>query len=444
MKHEKFHYKTEEELQRKLEELGVELPLSQDLSVLSRSVQIGERTAANAIAIQPMEGCDGEADGSPGALTLRRYDRFARSGAGLIWGEAVAVVPEGRANPRQLWLHEENLPAFQRMVASVKETCLRENGFEPLLIMQATHSGRYAKPQGSPAPLIAYNNPIFEGEHPIPRERIVTDDYLYALEEKFGEAALLAKRAGFDGVDIKCCHRYLCSELLSAYTRAGAFGGSLENRSRLLRHGIRNAQAAAGKDFLVTTRLNVYDGFPYPYGFGVDPEGGAEPALEEALRLVGWLYEELHVPMVNVTIGNPYFNPHVNRPYDGGPYVPDEHPLEGVARMCGCVGAVQRSYPGLKVVLSGVSYLRQFAGNLAAGALEQGLCSIAGFGREAFAYPAFARDLLSGRGMDDRQCCLACGKCTELMRAGSRAGCAIRDPEYLAIYRRDVQGKSEG
>lgn len=161
MKHEKFHYKTEEELQRKLEELGVELPLSQDLSVLSRSVQIGERTAANAIAIQPMEGCDGEADGSPGALTLRRYDRFARSGAGLIWGEAVAVVPEGRANPRQLWLHEENLPAFQRMVASVKETCLRENGFEPLLIMQATHSGRYAKPQGSPAPLIAYNNPDF-------------------------------------------------------------------------------------------------------------------------------------------------------------------------------------------------------------------------------------------------------------------------------------------
>lgn len=438
MEHEKFHYKTEEELKEKLRALGAKLPLSGRLQALGRPVRLGTKTAANSIAIQPMEGCDGEPDGSPGALTLRRYERFARSGAGLIWGEAVAAVPEGRANPRQLWLHEENLAAFQRMVDAVKETCLRIHGFEPILLMQVTHSGRYSKPEGVPAPLIAYNNPVFEKETPIPQERIVTDDYLYALEEKFGEAARLAKRAGFDGADIKCCHRYLCSELLSAYTRKGAFGGSLENRSRLLRHGIQNAAAAAGKDFLVTTRLNVYDGFAYPYGFGVKPDGGNEPAMEEPLELIGRLYRELGVLLVNVTIGNPYVNPHVNRPYDNGPYVPDEHPLEGVARMCRCAGAVQRAYPGLKVVLSGISYLRQFSGNLAAGAIEEGVCSVAGFGREAFAYPEFASELLAGRALDPRRCCAACGKCTELMRAGSRAGCVLRDPKYLALYRRDV------
>lgn len=441
MEHEKFHYKTKEELKAKLDALGVQLPLSDDLEVLKRPVQIGSKTAANSIAIQPMEGCDGTADGKPDRLTLRRYDRFARSGAGLIWAEAVAVVPEGRANPRQLWIHEENLSDFQKFVAQIKETCMRENGFEPIVIMQATHSGRYSKPEGVPAPLIAYNNPIFEGDHPIAADRILSDDYLFALEEKFADAAKLAERAGFDGVDIKCCHRYLNSELLSAYTRTGAFGGSLENRTRLLRHGVRNAMDATGKDFIVTSRLNVYDGFPHPYGFGVRPGAATEVDLTEPLELIGRLHQELGMQLLDVTIGNPYFNPHVNRPYDNGPYVPDEHPLEGVARMYHCVGAVQKAYPDLKVISSGLSYLRQFSGNLAAGAIEQGYCTMAGFGREAFAYPQFAHDLLQTGEMDARKCCIACGKCTELMRAGSTAGCVVRDPEYLPIYQRDVQGK---
>lgn len=318
---------------------------------------------------------------------------------------------------------------------------MKENGFEPVVIMQATHSGRYSKPHGAPAPLIAYNNPIFEGDNPIPSDRILSDDYLMALEEKFGEAAKLAERAGFDGVDIKCCHRYLNSELLSAYTREGAFGGSLENRTRLLRHGVKNAMDATGKDFIVTSRLNVYDGFVHPYGWGVRPEGGTEVDLTEPLELVGRLHNELGMELLDVTIGNPYFNPHVNRPYDSGPYIPDEHPLEGVARMYHCVGAVQKAYPALKVISSGLSYLRQFSANLAAGAVEQGYCTMAGFGREAFAYPQFANDLLKTGAMDANKCCIACGKCTELMRAGSTAGCVIRDPEYLPIYRRDVQGK---
>ena len=358
MKHEKFHYKQLDELQAKLNELDVALPLSENMDVLRREVKIGSKTCANSIAIQPMEGCDGTADGCPDTLTLRRYDRFARSGAGLIWAEAVAVVEEGRANPRQLWLHEENLAAFQKFVADIKETCIKENGFEPVVIMQATHSGRYSKPHGAPAPLIAYNNPIFEGDNPIPSDRILSDDYLMALEEKFGEAAKLAERAGFDGVDIKCCHRYLNSELLSAYTREGAFGGSLENRTRLLRHGVKNAMDATGKDFIVTSRLNVYDGFVHPYGWGVRPEGGTEVDLTEPLELVGRLHNELGMELLDVTIGNPYFNPHVNRPYDNGPYIPDEHPLEGVARMYHCVGAVQKAYPALKVISSGLSYLR--------------------------------------------------------------------------------------
>ena len=54
-------------------------------------------------------------------------------------------------------------------------------------------------------------------------------------------------------------------------------------------------------------------------------------------------------------------------------------------------------------------------------------------------YPTFARDILLRGGMEPGKCCIACGKCTELMRAGSTAGCVIRDEAYLPIYRRDVQ-----
>ena len=442
MEHQKFHYKSLDELRQELNRVGAALPLCEDLSILNRPVDLGAKTVPNAIAIQPMEGCDGTGDGRPGELTLRRYDRFAKSGAGLIWAEATAITPEGRANPRQLWLTEENLSDYQRFVSNIKETCMRENGFEPVIILQATHSGRYSKPEGTPAPLIAYNNPIFEGDTPIAKERILSDDYLYGLIDKFGTTAALAERVGFDGVDIKCCHRYLNSELLSAYNRPGDFGGSLENRTRLLRSGVQSAQAAAGKGFIVTSRLNVYDGFPYPYGWGVREGAGTEVDLSEPLELVRILHEELGMRLLDVTIGNPYFNPHVNRPYDGGPYVPDEHPLEGVARMVRCVGEIQRAFPALKVISSGLSYLRQFSANLAAGELESGVCAMAGFGREAFAYPTFARDILQNGGMEPGKCCIACGKCTELMRAGSTAGCVIRDEAYLPIYRRDVQGKA--
>lgn len=110
--------------------------------------------------------------------------------------------------------------------------------------------------------------------------------------------------------------------------------------------------------------------------------------------------------------------------------------------MVRCVGEIQKACPKLAIVSSGNSYLRQFAPMLAAGMLEEGLCAIAGFGREAFAYPDFYRDIVNSGAMDPAKCCITCGKCSELMRAGTVAGCVIRDKDvYLPIYRRDVLKK---
>ena len=408
------------------------LPYSEDLSPLRQAFTLGGRRIANRVLYQPMEGCDGTPEGSPGELTRRRYQRFARGGAGVIWAEATAVVEEGRASPRQLWLHENNLGEFQAMAEEIKRLCYEAHGFEPLVLLQLTHSGRYSRPHGPPAPRIAYNSPVFEKDSPLPGDCIVTDDELRRLEEQFGQAARLAEQAGFDGVDVKACHRYLLSELLSAHTRAGDYGGSFENRTRMLRNCV--AAARAGTGFIITTRMNGYDGFAWPYGFGVR-EGDLRPDYTEALELVGLLGME----MINITIGNPYVNPNVNRPADTPLNHSIEPPMEGVARILNSAVVIQRAYPGIAVVSSGLSYLRQHSANVAAGMLAAGQCAFAGFGRLSFAYPGLAADIMHG-GLSAKECCIACAKCSELMRVGSTAGCVVRDPAYAKIYREVVQG----
>ena len=442
MKHEKFSFHNLQEVQQKARELSCYLPLAEDVSALLTPVSFQKRTLPNRIAIQPMEGCDGTSDGAPDVLTRRRYQRFAASGAGLIWLEAVAVRQDGRANPRQLYLHADNLDAFRSLVEEIREISLRENGFAPLLILQATHSGRYSKPNGRPEPIIAYNNPLFEKDVPIDPTRIISDDELKTLEECYAQTARLAQLAGFDGVDIKCCHRYLCCELLSAYNRKGLYGGSFENRIRFFLNAVDAASSAVSGDFIVTSRLNIYDGFPYPYGFGVAPGKDLEPDMREPIQLVEKLHRQKGMDLLDITIGNPYVNPHVNRPYDNGGYIPPEHPLEGVSRIYSCTRQIQQAFPDLTIISSGPSYLREFAPNLAAGAIEDGCCQIVGFGREAFAYPDFPKDLQSAGKMDPKKVCITCGKCTELMRSGSTAGCVIRDSgTYLPIYQRDVLKK---
>ena len=174
-----------------LNDLPETLKFQNDISILKATMTIGKKILPNRICYQPMEGCDGTASGAPDSLTQRRYQRYAAGGAGLIWFEATAVVPEGRANPRQLWLTAENMDCFTSLIQEIKTICLKENGYEPLIICQLTHSGRYSKPQGTPSPLIAYNKPIFEKDNPLSANHIVDDDYFDTLPEAYATSAEL-------------------------------------------------------------------------------------------------------------------------------------------------------------------------------------------------------------------------------------------------------------
>lgn len=437
MRFKKFDYSNLEEIIKEIQMLGLDIYLSDKFDVFNKTFDIQGHIAPNRLVVHPMEGADSNPDGSPGELTIRRYERFAKGGAGIIWFEAVAVVPEARTSPRQLWINRTNADKYKQLMEVIVRNAQQEFGANhiPLCIMQLTHSGRFSKPEGKAAPIIAAHNPFLDARYGIDEDfPVIEDDELERLEDVFVEAAVLAKQAGFHGVDVKACHRYLNSELLSAYTRKGRYGGEYENRTRFLINVVDKIKERLGDNFIVSTRLNIYDGIPFPYGWGVDKCDYLKYDLTEPLKLVKQLYDR-GVKIINITMGTPYYNPHVNRPFDKGEYVPEEHPLEGVARMISGAGEIQKAVPGIAVAGTGYSWLRHFSPYVAAGALENGLATFIGYGRQSFAYPDFAKDIIQNGWLKKEKCCIACGKCTEIMRAGGTAGCVIRDSEiYGPVY----------
>lgn len=404
---------------------------------INSEIEFNGVKATNRIVIQPMEGCDGNFDGSISDLTYRRYMRFAKSGAAVIWFEAVAVCEQARANPRQLWLTEKTADSFKKLLAEIKEACLKENGFAPVIIMQTTHSGRYSKPHGGPKPIIAYRNEVFEkGKEELPYH-IITDDECDAIIKMYSKSAKLADEVGFDGVDIKCCHGYLFDEFLSAYSRTGRYGGSLENRTALYFACIDAVKANISDHMFVTTRLNAYDGFPYPYGFGSDENGNID--LSETKQIIAVL-ENKGIELINITLGNPYLIPSVNRPFVGG----TEDGMLGVKRAVDLTEELQKAFPDIKFVMSALTYLGENAIDAAEEYIKDGKCALVGFGRMSFAYPEFYKDYLKNGKLDKSKVCIKCGKCSKMMRVGGVSGCPIRDKElYLPLYRKFVEGRND-
>lgn len=444
MTHERFHYKTLEDVKAKAAELGLTLPFAEDTHALATPLTVRNIPFPNRMGIAPMEGADSLPDGSPSDYTTRRYVKEAVGGAAIIWFAAISIVEEGRSSQTQLLLTKDYLAAYQKLTAAVKEAGMKANGYAPYLILQANHSGRYSNPDNKPAPMIAYRHPELEQYRIADDSCIVSDDYLKGLEEKFGEAAALAKQAGFDAVDIKSCHGYLLAELSSAYTRPGPYGGSYENRTRLLKNAILAAKPYEDDSFMVTARLRIYDGYAYPYGFGVSEGSGLTPDLTEPIRLVAELHRDYGLDLIGLTMGNPYATTHVTRPFDAGKYPPDEHPFEGLARMIHGIGAVKKAVPGIAVLGSAPTYLRQFADLYAAGAVEQGLCDGMLFGRMAFADPDFANEILHTGRIDPARVCLTCGKCGDLIRAHKPTGCVIRDSKtFMPFYREFLESKKD-
>jgi NADPH2 dehydrogenase len=435
-----FHYNSLAEIRQAAAEVGARhIRFLDDAEsvreTLARKVRVGRATAGNAIAIHPMEGCDGDAEGRPSELTWRRYKRFARGGAKLIWFEATAVCSAGRANPRQLWIHRRSLAEIARLVEMVRRTHAEAWGTSDDLLMpvQLTHSGRYS----CGGRIIAAHNLLVDRKTGTPADLpVITDGELESLEDEFVEAAALALDAGFTSVDVKATHGYLTSELLGARTREGRYGGPLENRARFLRNVIGKIRAKFGNRLLIAMRLGCYEGvpyvrdaatgvgvameceLPYQYGFGVNTATPHAIDLEEVKTAVGWFRED-GVELLSVSLGVPYINPHIGRPFekpDEGNYEQPEHPLAGVDRHFWVTGELQRAYPDLPMLGAGYSWLQRFAVNAGAYNLRAGGARFFGMGRNALAYPDFAREALETGTLSERRVCKTLTYCSYLMR----------------------------
>ncbi|HVB40271.1 MAG TPA: hypothetical protein VNE83_05190 [Terriglobales bacterium] len=466
-------FRTAAALRQHLEHLGCPLPcddiiqsapaspLAQAGSPLAQSLDLpwlgATRTVGNRFVVQPMEGWDAESDGCPSELTRRRWLRFALSGAKLIWGgEAVAVLPEARANPNQLQINEHTASALAALRAECVEAHRQRFGRADDLIigLQLTHSGRFSQPNVKlrPEPITAYRHPLLDAKLRLPAShQPITDAEVARIVQAYGAAAHLAQEAGFDFVDVKHCHGYLAHEFLSAVDRPGPYGGSFENRTRLLRELIAAVRGAAPK-IEIGVRLSAFDTIPfvsdpetgvghavawdgpYRWAFGADANDPLRPDLTEATALLQ-LLATLGVRLVNITGSSPYSAPHVQRPAlfppsDG--YLPPEDPLVGVARMLGAARALKAAVPDTIQVSTGWTYLQNYLPHVAQAAIREGWTDFVGLGRMMLSYPDLPADVLEHGRLQAKHICRTFSDCTTAPRHGLISGCYPLDSFYKA------------
>ncbi len=435
---------------------GSDSPLTQPL--FRSGLKIGNR-----IAVQPMEGWDGTADGNPSEHTVNRWKKFGQSGAKLIWGgEAVAVSHEGRANPNQLVIAKHTLEGLANLRNVLIEEHKRTTGSNDGLVigLQLTHSGRYCRPNkyDKPEPRILYHHPILDRKLGLRAGfPVLTDGEIGAIIEDFHRAGKMVRDLGFDFVDIKHCHGYLGHEFLGARKREGKYGGSFENRTRFLREivaGIRSNAPGLG----IGVRLSAFDMvpfrpdpsrsangklgpgipephdnlIPYVWGFGVDPARPTEVDLTETMQFLA-LLEELDIRLVNITGGSPYYTPHIQRPAlyppsDG--YQPPEDPLAGVALHMKVTRLLKQRFPNLIIMGSAYSYLQDFLPHVAQAAVREGWVDAVGLGRMILTYPEILWDASQGKEIQHKRVCRTFSDCTTAPRNGLPSGCYPLDSYY--------------
>jgi 2,4-dienoyl-CoA reductase-like NADH-dependent reductase (Old Yellow Enzyme family) len=441
---------------------GANSPLAQPFE----NIRINGKRLGNRYAVQPMEGWDGTTSGGITEEVERRWRRFGESGAKLIFGgEAMAVRPDGRANPNQLIINEENKRGLSRLrdtlLAAHRE--LFGGGDEPVLGFQLTHSGRFCKPTDKTRlePRVAYRHPLLDPKFKVTCDgQVWSDTEIERLIEDYVRAARIAWAVGADFVDIKHCHGYLLHEFLSAFTRPGKYGGSFENRTRILREVVAGIRADGNKIELAV-RLSAFDlvpfkpepllsqpgkpgpgvpedfsrCLPYRYAFGANPANPVEHDLTEPGRFLQ-LCAELGVKIVNLSAGSPYYNPHIQRPAAYPPsdgYQPPEDPLVGVVRQINAVRQLKaRSGNSLIVVGSGYSYLQEYLPHVAQAVLREGWVDVIGMGRMILAYPNILSDALSTGAIAAKFICRTFSDCTTAPRNGLISGCYPLDKYYSA------------
>jgi 2,4-dienoyl-CoA reductase-like NADH-dependent reductase (Old Yellow Enzyme family) len=196
-----------------------------------------------------------EADGSVTHRLVDMYRQLARGGVGLIITGHAFVTKEGQAAPFQLGVYSDGqIPGLAEIAGTV-------HGEGGRIVMQLAHAGSRATSRLTGLEPLG-PSPVDRPSGPVGRE--MTGEEIKTLTQAFAVAALRARQAGFDGVQIHGAHGYLLSQFLSPLQnrRKDEYGGDAENRTRIVMEVLKAIRGAVGADYPVLIKLNSDDFVP--------------------------------------------------------------------------------------------------------------------------------------------------------------------------------------
>lgn len=226
--------------------------------------KIGPLTIPNRIAMTAASASLSQPDGTMTEEMLAYYEARAKGGVGLIITEMVCVDEDrGVLFPRELnAAREENIPSFRRLADRV-------HPYGTKIFAQLFHPGANADPKLNPCLPLLSASPAKgkkRGQAAAASREDIAD-----IVAKFGQAARRVQEGGFDGVEVHAAHHYFLHSFLSPVTnhREDEYGGSLENRTRILREIVEAIRAACGPDFPLMFRISVEE-YIGPKGYHAD------------------------------------------------------------------------------------------------------------------------------------------------------------------------------
>ena len=243
------------------------------MNILFEPMKIGRLRLRNRfVRSATYDGCADKA-GHVTDQQIHLYEELAKGGVGLIVSGIASVHPSGRISAFQNIISDDSaIPGLKKLVDAV-------NSHGAGIALQLFHGGRESavyqrhKRSEAVAPSVISNDPYCDLEY-----RTMTEDEIIEVIGAFGDAAVRARAAGFDAVQIHGAHAYLPSQFLSPFTnhRTDAWGGSPENRLRFLHEIYKDVLKKVGDDYPVMIKIGVADGFPEGLQFS---EGKAAAVL---------------------------------------------------------------------------------------------------------------------------------------------------------------------
>lgn len=316
---------------------------------------------------------------TPELLSL--YSELSAGGAGLIITGQALVHPSGRTLRRMLCAHSD---LYARSLEGIAHAVHAQGG---LVALQLNHGGRQCPPimlggEQALAPSAIYE-PLTEST-----PRAMLDHEIWDCAEAFGDAALRARAAGFDAVELHAAHGYLISSFLSPHTnvRDDYWGGDEQRRMHFLEEVVAAVQRAVGDAFPLIVKVNVDD---FVHG-GLKPDAalGIAQALQamgvHAIELSGGMREPLEIEGL------------MDEAREAPPFRP-------AARLL-------KQYIGVPLILTGgIRSLRVMQDILA-----QGEADLLGMARPLIREPDLPLKLADGRAT--RAACISCNKCARYSR----------------------------